>query len=96
MLLIKVQQPPQSLPFKQAEANLPNLILIDRVPDEKLQEFLSAADSSIVPYRKNVSGVSVPSRFYNLLAVGRPVLIISVPDAEATLTRKDHPYRLSL
>jgi colanic acid biosynthesis glycosyl transferase WcaI len=53
---------------------------------KKLQEFLSAADSSIIPYRKNVSGVSVPSRFYNLLAVGRPVLIISVPDAEATLT----------
>jgi hypothetical protein len=38
------------------------------------------------PYRKNVAGVSVPSRFYSLLAIGRPVLIISKPDAEASLT----------
>ena len=38
------------------------------------------------PYCKNVAGVSVPSRFYSLLAIGRPVLMISKPDAEAALT----------
>jgi colanic acid biosynthesis glycosyl transferase WcaI len=76
----------ERLKARQAEANLPNLTLIDRVPDEKLEEFLSAADIWIIPYRKNVAGVSVPSRFYNLLAIGRPVLIISEPDAEAALT----------
>jgi colanic acid biosynthesis glycosyl transferase WcaI len=70
----------------QAEANLPNVSLVDRVPDENLEEFLSAANIWIVPYRKNVAGVSVPSRFYNLLAVGRPVLLVSEPDAEAALT----------
>jgi hypothetical protein len=30
--------------------------------------------------------VSVPSRFYNLLAVGRPVVLVSEPEAEAALT----------
>ena len=40
----------------------------------------------LIPYRKNVAGVSVPSRFYNLLAVGRPVVLVSEPDAEAALT----------
>jgi colanic acid biosynthesis glycosyl transferase WcaI len=76
----------ERLKARQAEAHLPNLTLIDRVPDEKLEEFLSAADIWIIPYRKNVAGVSAPSRFYNLLAVGRPVLIISEPDTEAALT----------
>jgi glycosyltransferase involved in cell wall biosynthesis len=76
----------ERLKARQAEANPPNLTLIDRVPDEKLEEFLSAADIWIIPYRKNVAGVSVPSRFYNLLAIGRPVVIISEPDAEAALT----------
>jgi glycosyltransferase involved in cell wall biosynthesis len=76
----------ERLKARQTEAHLPNLTLIDRVPDEKLEEFLSAADIWIIPYRKNVAGVSVPSRFYNLLAIGRPVLIISEPDAEAALT----------
>jgi hypothetical protein len=28
----------------------------------------------------------VPSRFYNLLAVGRPVILVSEPDAEAAMT----------
>jgi colanic acid biosynthesis glycosyl transferase WcaI len=76
----------ERLKARQTEAHLSNLTLIDRVPDEKLEGFLSAADIWIIPYRKNVAGVSVPSRFYNLLAIGRPVLIISEPDAEAALT----------
>ncbi len=74
----------------QSEAGLPNVSLVDRVPDENLEAFLSAADVWLIPYRKNVAGVSIPSRFYNLLAVGRPVLIVSEPDAEAALTVTEH------
>ena len=70
----------------QSDANLSNVTLIDRVDDEHLEQFLSAADIWLIPYRKNVAGVSVPSRFYNLLAVGRPVVLVSEPDAEAALT----------
>ncbi len=79
----------ERLKARQVEAALTNITLVDRVPEEKLEEFLSAADIWIIPYRRNVAGVSVPSRFYNLLAVGRPVLIISEPDAEAALTVKE-------
>jgi glycosyltransferase involved in cell wall biosynthesis len=74
----------------QSEASLPNVTLRERVPEENLEELLSAADIWLIPYRKNVAGISVPSRFYNLLAVGRPVIIISEPDAEAALTVAEH------
>jgi colanic acid biosynthesis glycosyl transferase WcaI len=74
----------------QAEAKLPNVTLVDRVEDEQLETFLSAANAWIIPYRKNVAGVSVPSRFYNLLAIGRPVILISEVDAEAALTVTEH------
>jgi glycosyltransferase involved in cell wall biosynthesis len=70
----------------QSEAKLPNVSLIDRVEDGDLEAFLSAANVWLIPYRKNVAGVSVPSRFYNLLAVGRPVVLVSEPEAEAALT----------
>jgi colanic acid biosynthesis glycosyl transferase WcaI len=80
----------ERLKAMQAEAGLANVSLIDRVPDENLEAFLSAADVWLIPYRKDVAGVSVPSRFYNLLAVGRPVLIVSEPDAEAALTVTEH------
>jgi glycosyltransferase involved in cell wall biosynthesis len=74
----------------QAEARLPNVTLVDRVEDGQLETFLSAADVWIIPYRKNVAGVSVPSRFYNLLAIGRPVILVSERDAEAALTVTEH------
>lgn len=70
----------------QAEANLPNVCFVARVEDAELEAFLTAADLWIIPYRKDVAGVSVPSRFYNLLAVGRPVVLVSEPEAEAALT----------
>ena len=74
----------------QSQAALPNVSLVDRVADEDLEAFLSAADVWLIPYRRNVAGISVPSRFYNLLAVGRPVLIVSECDAEAALTVTEH------
>ena len=74
----------------QSAARLPNVTLVGRVEDDQLEAFLSAADVWIIPYRKNVAGVSVPSRFYNLLAIGRPVILVSEPDAEAALTVIEH------
>ncbi|WP_367116373.1 glycosyltransferase family 4 protein [Bradyrhizobium sp.] len=74
------------LKILQGEAGLPNVTFVERVPDDRLEEFLAAADTWIIPYRKSVAGVSVPSRFYNLLAVGRPVILVSEQEAEAALT----------
>jgi glycosyltransferase involved in cell wall biosynthesis len=70
----------------QAAADLPNVSFVGRVEDSELEAFLVSADLWIIPYRKDVAGVSVPSRFYNLLAVGRPVVLVSEPEAEAALT----------
>ncbi len=70
----------------QASVQLPNVSLVDRVPEADLEAFLSAADVWLIPYRKDLAGVSVPSRFYNLLAIGRPVVLVSEPNAEAALT----------
>ncbi|MCA1436197.1 glycosyltransferase family 4 protein [Bradyrhizobium sp. BRP20] len=70
----------------QAAANLANVSFVGRVEDSELEALLASADVWIIPYRKDVAGVSVPSRFYNLLAVGRPVVLVSEPEAEAALT----------
>jgi colanic acid biosynthesis glycosyl transferase WcaI len=80
----------EQLKALQSETSLPNVTVLERVPEKNLEEFLAAADVWLIPYRPNVAGVSVPSRFYNLLAVGRPVIIISEPGAEVALTLKEH------
>ena len=64
--------------------------LVDRVPEQDLEAFLAAADVWLIPYRKDLAGVSVPSRFYNLLAIGRPVILVSEANAEAALTVTEH------
>ncbi|MGY4237925.1 colanic acid biosynthesis glycosyl transferase WcaI [Bradyrhizobium sp. USDA 4449] len=76
----------EQLRLLQAEANLPNITLLERVEDAQLEELLAAADIWVIPYRKHVAGMSVPSRFYNLLAIGRPVILVSEPETEAALT----------
>ena len=55
------------------------------MPQAELVEFLSAADVWIIPYRRNIAGVSVPSRLYNLLAIGRAVIVAAEPSSEAAL-----------
>lgn len=69
----------------QAAERLNNVTLREAVPQARLVEFLSSADVWIIPYRRNIAGVSVPSRLYNLLAVGRAVIVAAEPEAEAAL-----------
>jgi colanic acid biosynthesis glycosyl transferase WcaI len=78
------------LKHKQSDEKLPNVTLVERVPEEDLEQFLAAADIWLIPYRKDLAGISVPSRFYNLLAIGRPVLLLSELNAEAALTVSEH------
>ncbi|WP_036018603.1 glycosyltransferase family 4 protein [Bradyrhizobium sp. WSM1743] len=69
----------------QASENLENVTLLDPVPEDQLAEFLAAADAWIIPYRRNVAGVSIPSRLYNFLAVGRAVIVGTDANSEAGL-----------
>jgi glycosyltransferase involved in cell wall biosynthesis len=67
----------------QAADRLDNVTLMDPVPETELVEFLSSADVWVIPYRRNIAGVSVPSRLYNVLAVGRAVIVAAEPGSEA-------------
>jgi colanic acid biosynthesis glycosyl transferase WcaI len=68
---------------------LDNVTLVAPVPESDLEEFLSAADAWMILYRRNAAGVSVPSRIYNLLAVGRPAIVAAETNSEAALIVKE-------
>jgi colanic acid biosynthesis glycosyl transferase WcaI len=80
----------EKLKALQHETNLPNVTFVERVAEGDLEQLLSAADIWVIPYRERVSGVSIPSRFYNLLAVGRPVVLVSELQAEAAVTIREN------
>jgi hypothetical protein len=68
-------------------AGQPNLVrnvtLIDQVAGSELVKFLSAANVWVIPNRRKVAGVSVPSRHNAILATVRS---LHIDKASATLT----------
>jgi glycosyltransferase involved in cell wall biosynthesis len=69
----------------QAAEKLDNVTLMEPVPPAELADFLSAANVWVIPYLRNIAGVSIPSRLYNHLAVGRAVIVAAEPHSEPSL-----------
>lgn len=51
-------------------------------PKQRLAELLTTADLHVVPLRRGLGGVSVPSKTYSILAAGRPILASIDPGTE--------------
>jgi len=64
------------------EKALTNVTLLDPKPRSEQNDFLNACDVAIVSLIKKMRGVSMPSRTYNILAVGKPILALAEPDSE--------------
>lgn len=64
------------------ERNLPNCMFLPFQSDEMFPHSLSAANIGVVILDESVSKGSVPSKSYNLMAMGIPSLYFSAPDSE--------------
>jgi len=60
--------------------NLTNVKMLPFVPESELSEMLASADVSLVTLERGIEGLAVPSKFYNIMASGRPT-IACVPRA---------------
>jgi colanic acid biosynthesis glycosyl transferase WcaI len=69
---------------------LPNVRFADYAPREQLSESLSAADAHLVTLLPALEGLIVPSKFYGVLAVARPVLFVGAPDGELARIIRSH------
>lgn len=63
-------------------AGLPNVRFAGFVPDDRLVELLATGDIHVVPLRRNLAAVSVPSKTYSVLAAGRPIVAATDPGSE--------------
>lgn len=57
---------------------------------EELSASLSAADAHLVSLKPSLEGMIVPSKFYGVLAVGRPVLFVGARDGELARIIDEH------
>lgn len=65
-----------------AREGLRNVTVLPGCSDDELPDYLNASDIAIIPFLPGMSGVSVPSRLYNVLAAGKPVLAVADEDSE--------------
>lgn len=72
------------------EKGLENCSFLSWQPSEELKYSLSAADVSIITLTDETALVSVPSKTYNLLAVGSPLLCIAPEESELARLVEEH------
>jgi glycosyltransferase involved in cell wall biosynthesis len=65
-----------------AGRNLTNVTVRDPVPREQLGTLLGSASLCVIALVPGMYGISVPSRTYNIMAAGRPILAIVDRDSE--------------
>ena len=61
---------------------LRNVTLLDPRPREEQTVFLNACDIGVVSLVSKMLGVSMPSRTYNILAAGKPILALTEENSE--------------
>ena len=64
------------------DKNLANVTVLDRVPRDDLPELLTAGDVALISFVPGMAGISVPSRLYNMLAAGMPILALANDHSE--------------
>jgi len=64
------------------QSGLKNATFLGNKPRSEQSNFLNACDIAVSSLIPGMSGISLPSRTYNILAAGKPILVIGEPDSE--------------
>jgi glycosyltransferase involved in cell wall biosynthesis len=72
------------------ELGLSNVLFLPFQDYADLPELLAAADLLLVPLDRDKSRLSVPSKLYNFMAAGRPILGVAAPESEVAAVVRDN------
>ena len=67
-------------------SNLSNVRFLPRQPRETLGAMLACSDATVIAFVDEMVGVSVPSRMYNIMAAGVPIIAMCDSRSELALT----------
>ena len=70
--------------IQAAAQNCQNIRFLPFFPASEIPAVMAAGDLHVVTIRRGLEGVVVPSKLYNILAHGRPILAIAAEKAEVT------------
>lgn len=67
------------------KSNLANVSILPSQPRSELKSLLNGCDVAIISFIPGMAGISVPSRMYNILAAGKPIIAVADPESELAL-----------
>jgi glycosyltransferase involved in cell wall biosynthesis len=67
---------------EKQDRKLDNMTIIDPLPRDQSCDVQNACDIAINTLSRDMSGISVPSRTYNVMAAGKPMLAVCDEDSE--------------
>lgn len=73
-----------------SEQNILNIKLIDALPRDEQIEFINSFDVSVISLSESMFGLGVPSKTYNILACGKPILFIGAKNSEVDLLVREN------
>lgn len=71
------------------EKGLRNITLLRQRPRHDQNNFLNACDISAVTLLPGMTGAGVPSRMYNVMAAGKPIISVASEESELSLVTKE-------
>lgn len=71
------------------QSDLRNITLLPYQPRAALAVSLNACDLAIISFVPDMAGISVPSRMYNIMAAGKPILAVADADSELALVLQE-------
>ncbi len=71
------------------EHGLVNVTVLPLQPRNELCQSLNACDVAVISFVPGMAGVSVPSRMYNILAAGKPIIAVTDEESELALVVKE-------
>jgi colanic acid biosynthesis glycosyl transferase WcaI len=80
--ILMVGDGPKRLALQQQAEGLENLKFLPFLPDPDFNQCLSAASVVVVALQAEAAAASVPSKTYNALAAGKPLLVMAAAEAE--------------
>jgi glycosyltransferase involved in cell wall biosynthesis len=74
---------------QKEKRSLQNLTILNPLPQDEFCDALNACDLAIISFSAGMAGISVPSRMYNVMAAGKPLLAVCDDESELAAVVKE-------
>jgi len=81
--LVFVGDGAQRSQIEEASAGSGNIRFLEFFPASKIPSVLAAADAHVITVKRGLEGVVVPSKMYEILAAGKPIVAVAPKETDA-------------